>query len=123
VSAAVPRTRRGQAQGPLSYCDQWFFDLDGSGRIGLSLADLEKLNRKPFKLRGFDSDKTATVSDWDHGALAALPGGCKAGVILSAEAKAAAQVLAVLPVDREFSSADEALRAVRPSVTEILIGY
>jgi len=63
------------------------------------------------------------VSDWDHGALAALSGGCKAGVILSAEAKAPAEVLAVLPVDREFSSADEALRAVRPSVTEILIGY
>jgi hypothetical protein len=95
----------------------------GGLRLGLSLADLEKLNHKPFKLRGFDKDKTATVSDWDHGALAALSGGCKAGVILSAEAKAAAQVLAVLPVDREFSSADEALRAVRPSVTEILIGY
>ena len=92
-------------------------------RLGLSLADLEKLNRKPFKLRGFDKDNTAPVSDWDHGALAALAGGCKAGVILSAEAKAPAEVLAVLPVDREFSSADEALRAVRPSVTEILIGY
>ena len=95
----------------------------GGLRLGLSLADLERLNRKPFKLRGFDKDNIATVSDWDHGALAALSGGCKAGVILSAEAKAAAQVLAVLPVDREFSSADEALRAVRPSVTEILIGY
>jgi hypothetical protein len=92
-------------------------------RLGLSLADLEKLNRKPFKLRGFDKDNTAAVSDWDHGALAALAGGCKAGVILSAEAKAPAEVLAVLPIDREFSSADEALRAVRPSVTEILIGY
>jgi len=37
------------------------------------------------------------VSDWDHGALAALSGGCKAGVILSAEAKAPAEVLAVDP--------------------------
>jgi hypothetical protein len=94
----------------------------GGLRLGLSLADLEKLNRKPFKLRGFE-DKTATVSHWDNGALAALSGGCKAGVILSAEAKAPPEVLAVLPVDREFSSADEALRAVRLSVTEILIGY
>jgi hypothetical protein len=49
----------------------------GGLRLGLSLTDLEKLNRKPFKLRGFDKDKTATVSDWDHGALAALAGGCK----------------------------------------------
>ena len=95
----------------------------GGLRLGLSLADLEKLNRKPFKLRGFDKDNTATVSDWDHGALAALSGDCKAGVILSAEAKTPAEVLAVLPGDREFSSADEALRAVRPSVIEILIGY
>ena len=87
----------------------------GGSRLGLSLADLEKLNRKPFKLRGFDKDNTATVSDWDHGALAALSGGCEAGVILSAEAKAPAEVLAVLPADREFSSANEALRAVRPS--------
>jgi hypothetical protein len=95
----------------------------GGLHLGLSLADLEKLNRKPFKLRGFDRDKTATVSDWDHGALAALSGSCKAGVILSAEAKAPPEVLAVLPADGEFSSTDDALRAVRPSVTEILIGY
>jgi hypothetical protein len=88
----------------------------GGLRLGLSLADLEKLNRKPFKLRGFDGDKTATVSDWDHGALAALSGGCKAGVIMSAEAKAPPEVLAALPADREFSSADAPLRAVRPSL-------
>ena len=95
----------------------------GGLRLGLSLPDLEKLNRKPFKLRGFDRDKAAAVSDWDHGALAALSGGCKAGVILSAEAKAPPEVLAALPADSEFSSADDAVRAVRPSVTEILIGY
>jgi hypothetical protein len=95
----------------------------GGLRLGLSLTDLEKLNRKPFKLRGFDRDKTAAVSDWDQGALAALPGGCKADVILRAEAKAPPEVLAALPADSEFSSADDAVRAVRPSVTEILIGY
>ena len=69
----------------------------GGLRLGLSLAGLEKLNRKPFKLRGFDKDNTATVSDWDHGALAALSGGCKAGVILRTEAKAPPEVLAALP--------------------------
>ncbi len=92
-------------------------------RLGLSLADLEKLNRKPFKLRGFDKDNVAAVIDWDGGSLAELPGGCKAGVLLRAEAKAAAEVVAALPVDREFSSADPAMRAARPAITEILIGY
>ena len=95
----------------------------GGLRLGISLADLEKLNRKPFKLRGFDRDKTAPVSDWDQGALAALPGGCKAGVFLTAETKAPPEVLGALSADSEFSSADDAVRAVRPSVTEILIGY
>jgi hypothetical protein len=92
-------------------------------RLGLSLADLEKLNRKPFKLRGFDKDKVAAVTDWDGGTFAALPGGCKAGVLLRAEAKAAIEVIAALPGDHEFSSTDPALRATRPAVTEILIGY
>ena len=49
----------------------------GGLHLGLSLSDLEKLNRKPFKLRGFDKDNTATVSDWDHGALAALTGAAR----------------------------------------------
>jgi hypothetical protein len=95
----------------------------GGLRLGLSLSDLEKLNRKPFKLRGFDKDNAIAVIDWEGGALTALPGGCKAGVTLNAQAKAPAEVLAVLPADREVSSADAALRAVRPAVTEILIGY
>ena len=31
----------------------------GGLRLGLSIADLEKLNRKPFKLKGFDKDGIA----------------------------------------------------------------
>ncbi len=95
----------------------------GGLRLGLSLSDLEKLNHKPFKLRGFDKDKAAAVTDWEDGALTALPGGCKAGVILRAQAKTPAEALVALPFDHEFSSGDAALRAVRPAVTEILIGY
>ena len=55
----------------------------GGMRLGLNLAQLEKLNHKPFKLKGFDKNGVATVSDWDGGALAALPGGCKSGVSLT----------------------------------------
>jgi hypothetical protein len=91
--------------------------------LGLSLTDLEKLNRKPFKLRGFDKEKIAAVTNWDGGTFAALPGDCKAGVLLRADAKAAIEVIAALPEDGEFSSTDPALRAVRPAVSEILIGY
>jgi hypothetical protein len=92
-------------------------------RLGLTLADLEKINRRPFKVRGFDKDGTAAVSDWDGGTLAALPGGCKAGVMLRPDAKAPPNAVAAMPAEREFSSAYPALRVVNPAVSEILIGY
>jgi len=95
----------------------------GGMKLGLTLPQLEKLNHKPFKVKGFDKNGTATVSDWDGGALATLAGGCKSGMSLKADPKAAPDALAAVPADKEFSSSDPALRAVKPEVSEILIGY
>jgi hypothetical protein len=95
----------------------------GGSRLGQTLEQLEKLNHKPFKLKGFDKDHVATVSDWDGGALATLAGGCKAGVGLRADVKTSADALTALPADKEFTSSDQAIRAAKPKVTEILIGY
>lgn len=95
----------------------------GGMKLGLNLAQLEKLNRKPFKLKGFDKDGVATISDWDGGALATLAGGCKSGVSLRADPKAAADAVSALPADQEFNSSDPAMRTVKPTVSEILIGY
>lgn len=88
-------------------------------RLGLTLEQLQKLNKKPFKLSGFDSGGTANVADWGGGELAALPGGCKAGVSLHSSAKAAA----TLPAKDQYSSEDPAMRALKPRVSEILLGY
>jgi hypothetical protein len=95
----------------------------GGLRLGLTLAQIEKLNHKAFKLKGFDKDGTATVSDWDGGALASLAGGCKSGVSLRADPKVPADTVAALGADKEYSSADPEMRAVKPAVSEILIGY
>jgi hypothetical protein len=95
----------------------------GGMKLGLTLAQLEKLNGKPFKLKGFDKNGVATISDWDGGKLAALIGGCKSGVSLTADPKAAADAVAALTADKEYSSADPEMRAVTPAVSEILIGY
>jgi hypothetical protein len=95
----------------------------GGMHLGLTLAQLEKLNHKPFKLKGFSKDNVATVSDWDGGALAYLAGGCKSGVSLSADSKAPAEAVSALAPDHEYSSSDPAIRAVKPTVSEILIGY
>jgi hypothetical protein len=95
----------------------------GGLHLGLNLAQLEKLNHKAFKLKGFDEDGTATVSDWDGGALASLSGGCKSGVSLRADPKVPADTVVALAADKEYSSEDPEMRAVKPAVSEILIGY
>ena len=92
-------------------------------RLGLRLEQLQKLNRKPFRLKGFDEDGLARVADWDGGQLAALPGDCKAGVSLRVSGKRAADMAKKLPARDQYSSEDPALRALRPTVSEILIGY
>ena len=95
----------------------------GGMKLGLTLADLEKLNHKAFKLKGFDKDNNATVSDWDGGALATIAGGCKSGVTLQPDPKASPDAVSALSADKEFSSDDAAMRQLKPKVTEILIGY
>ena len=92
-------------------------------RLGQTLEQVEKINHKPFKLKGFDKDRIATVSDWDGGALATLAGDCKPGLSLRADAKAAAEKIGALSADKEYSSSDPAIRATKPTISEILIGY
>jgi hypothetical protein len=95
----------------------------GGLRLGLTLAEVEGLNGKPFKLVGFNKDGTAAASDWNGGALAAQTGSCKLGISLRPDPANPAAAVAALGADREFSSTDAALRAVNPTVSEILIAY
>ena len=92
-------------------------------RLGQTLEQVEKINQKPFKLKGFDKDHIATVSDWDGGALATLAGDCKPGLSLRADAKASAEKIGAFSADKEYSSSDPAIRATKPTISEILIGY
>jgi hypothetical protein len=81
-------------------------------KLGLPIAALEKLNRRPFKLTGFGKDGSASVAGWEDGALSSLPGGCKVEKVRNA-----------VSGDKEFLSNDAGVRAVKPIVREILIGY
>jgi hypothetical protein len=92
-------------------------------RLGLPLAALEKLNGKPFKLMGFEKDGMAVVSDWNGGTLGQLTDGCKVGVQLKPDPKAAAGTLDAAGGDREFASSDPAIRATKPTVGEIIVAY
>ncbi len=95
----------------------------GELHLGLTLAELENLNGKSFKLSGFDMDRVATLSDWNGGTLSALAGGCKVGISLRADPKTPASALSDLPADRGFTSSDAPLRAANPTVSEILVAY
>ena len=93
-------------------------------KLGLPLAALEKANGRPFKLSGsFGADGTAGVAGWEGGALSSLPGGCKVGIRLAADPKASEDARNAIVGDTEVLSNDPAVRALKPTVVEILIGY
>src|SRR5262249_44448161 len=92
-------------------------------RLGQQLAALERANGKPFKLRGLDKDSLGLVSDWEGGALASLTGGCKLGVSLPPAAKARQGRRDQVPSSTEFASNDANIKALKPTVAEIIIGY
>ena len=91
-------------------------------KLGLQLAAIEKLNSKPFKLKGFDKDGSA-VTDWQGGALEQLPGGCKVGVRLMPDAKTPPEARSEVSGSNEFVSSDAKVRAVRSTIAEIILGY
>jgi hypothetical protein len=92
-------------------------------KLGLSLAALEKANGRPFKLSGFDQNGNTSVISWEGGALSTLPGGCKVGMRLVADSKSTEDARSAVSGEKELLSNDAGLRAVKPSVGEILIGY
>jgi len=92
-------------------------------KLGLPIAALEKANGKPFKISGFGADGLAGVAGWEDGALSKLPGGCKIGMRLIADPKSPEDARKAAPADKEFLSSDPAMRALKPTVMEILIGY
>ena len=91
-------------------------------KLGTQIAAVEKLNGKPFALSAFGADGS-TAADWNGGALLSLQGGCKMGMRFVADPKAPQDARSQLAAAKELQSSDAGVRAVRPTVAEILIGY
>jgi hypothetical protein len=92
-------------------------------KLGMQLPAIEKLNGRPFKLKGFDKDKVALITDWQGGAMSQLPGGCRFGIYLRPDAKAPAEAVSEVADEMEYTSNDAIFRTVKPTISEILIGY
>jgi hypothetical protein len=92
-------------------------------KIGTPLSDVERLNGKSFKLSGFGTDNGGHVTDWQNGAMTKLPGGCALGIRFGPGEKTPSEAQEKVAGDRTLSSNEGAVRAARPKVTEIFVGY
>jgi hypothetical protein len=93
-------------------------------RIGETIADVEKVNGKPFKLSGFDWDYGGRVTDWQDGKLSKpQPGGCLLGVDFVHPEDSPEANLAKVTGDGEFLSDNADMRAVEPFVGTLNISY
>jgi hypothetical protein len=92
--------------------------------VGWNHFDVEKLNRRPFKISDLDDEGDGfAVVDWQGGRLsAALPGGCKPGAGFTIE-EAALHSLEMEVSDGMLLSNGPGLRAAKPVVGAIFVSF
>jgi hypothetical protein len=119
---ADDKKRKGLANLSLSPKSVWI--APNGVKIGMSLAEVETLNGRPFTLSGFDWDYGGYVTDWKGGALgAAIPGGCKVQVRFTVPEGAPEGPASKVAGDKEFPSSDKNMRAVKPVVGSLGFGF
>lgn len=79
--------------------------------VGMTIAEVEKINGKPFKIAGFS---------WDYGGYANFKGGKLAGKVSLRFNPSTDEIPDYLQGDKELSSTDKKLRAVKPVVEEMI---
>ena len=119
---ADEKKRKGLANLSLSPGSVWI--APNGVKIGMSLAEVEKLNGRPFTLSGFDWDYGGYVTDWKGGALdAAIPGGCRVQVRFTVPEGAPEAAASKVSGDQEIPSSDKNMRAVKPIVGSLGFGF
>lgn len=95
----------------------------GGLRLGMPLPDVERHNGKPFTLSGFGWDYGGSATDWEGGKLDQPAGSCRIGLRFALDATTTPETRGKVDGDRPFLSNDAAIRAAKPKVSEIVIGY
>ena len=88
-----------------------------------TLADVEAANGKPFTLSGFGWDYGGFVTRWEGGRLQSAEKGCTIQVRFEPGPGAAEAALAKVSGDGSFSSALPAMRAVKPRIVDLSLGF
>jgi hypothetical protein len=96
--------------------------------LGMTLRDVERLNRVPFRLLGFAWDYEGTVMSWGPGTLGERsPGACRVGARLRPDKDVwdapSSRLLSQVSGDREFSSGHPAMQELNPTVYEIWLQF
>lgn len=102
----------------------WRIDVPGAQpaiRLGLTLAEVEAANGRPFEILGFGWDRGGHAGDWKGGRLAKPDGGCE--LTLRFEPEPGFLAMDAISGDRPFSSADARIRAVKPVVVEVRLNW
>jgi len=87
--------------------------------IGMGLAEVEKLNGKPFLLSGFGWDYGGTTRGWQNGKLATQPGNC----FLMLRFAPTKTTKADIDGDRDIPSSNAGMRSAAPVVELIALNY
>jgi hypothetical protein len=96
-------------------------DAEPAIRQGMSLAQVEAANGRPFEILGFGWDRGGHAGDWKGGRLARPDGGCE--LSLRFEPEPGFLAMDAISGDRPFSSADARIRAVKPVVVEVRLNW
>lgn len=78
-------------------------------KSGMTVAEVEKINGKPFKIAGFE---------WDYGGYANFEGGKLEGKVSIRFSPTTENIPEYLSGDKQLSSTDKKLRAAKPLVDE-----
>ncbi len=107
-----------------------FVDIQSPGwtvagaAVGMPIAEVERLNGRPFRLTDFlGSGHDGQVLSWQGGKFdAALPGGCRLGAVLGIN-DGSVDTTQWLPHTDGMPSDDEALRGADPRLYELTISF
>ena len=92
--------------------------------ITSTLADVEKLNGKPFKITGFGWDYGGYSGGWDGGKLETMLGAkCTVSLRFTLPDDAKPEVAKKVSGENQFPSNGAAMKAAKPRLSEITVGY
>jgi hypothetical protein len=94
-------------------------------RLGLNLRQVERINRRPFRISGFDWDYGGTATSWSGGALGRAYGqGCRMTARFSPANDSERPPIGRQVIgDKLFSSGHPAMQALNPVIYELFLQY